>query len=88
MNDTPLRVGAELKRQLDYFRTVQDQLAATNHNKVALVHANRVCGTYESEVEAWTAARRKGYAPGAFLIRRCLHRSEETPVRCRSQARF
>ena len=82
---TPTRIGAVLKDQVEYFRTVKDELAATRHNRIALIHRKRIAGTYDTYAEAWRAAREKGYAPGTFAIERCVRQSEERPVRALSR---
>ena len=68
-----------LSQQVKYFRTVQERLAREHHGEVVLIHNNRVDGFFDTDIEAYTAAKEK-YEPGSFLIRKCIPVSEEKPL--------
>jgi hypothetical protein len=68
-----------LGRQVDYFRSIQDKLAGEHYGKLVLIHNGAVDGFFDTEIDAYTAAKKK-YKPGSFLIRRCITASEETPL--------
>ena len=68
-----------LSRQLDYFRSIQDKLASEHYGKLVLIHDGAVDGFFDTEIDAYTAAKKK-YEPGSFLIRGCIAASEEKPL--------
>ena len=80
MNATRRREATEtLERQVDYFRSIQDRLASEQHGQFVLIHDSTVDGFFETEIDAYTAAKGK-YEPGSFLIRRCIAANEEKPL--------
>ncbi len=66
-----------LDAQLAYFKERQVELAREHHGKFVLIHDASVEGFYESDLEAYSTAKRD-YQAGSFLIRQCLNPSEET----------
>jgi len=66
-----------LDRELTFFRARQEELASKHHGKYALIHEEHIEGLYDSELAAYTAAKKK-YSAGTFLIRRCLRPEEES----------
>ena len=65
-----------LDTQLAYFKKNQVELSEKHHDKFVLIHGESVVGFYETELGAYTAAKRN-YDGGTFLIRRCLKPEEE-----------
>ena len=68
-----------LDRQLDYFLAIQKKLASEHYGKLVLIHNGAVDGFFDTEIDAYTAGKKK-YEPGSFLIRRCITASEEKPL--------
>ena len=68
-----------LSRQLEYFRSIQDKLASEQYGQFVLIHNGAVDGFFDTEIDAYTAAKKK-YEPGSFLIQRCIAASEEKPL--------
>ena len=66
-----------LDRQIAYFQQHQTELAEEHHGEFVLIHDESIEGFYESELDAYTAAKRR-YDAGTFLIRQCLRPEEET----------
>ena len=67
----------KLESQLNYFRKHQKELARKHHGKYALIHGEQVDGVFDSELEAYSTAKKK-YTAGTFLIRKCLEPKDET----------
>ena len=68
-----------LSHQLDYFRSIQTKLAREQYGQVVLIHNGAIDGFFDTEIDAYTAAKKK-YEPGSFLIQRCIAASEEKPL--------
>ncbi len=66
-----------LDRQIMYFQQHQAELAEEHHGEFVLIHDESIEGFYESELDAYTTAKRH-YDAGTFLIRQCLKPEEET----------
>ena len=66
-----------LDTQLAYFKKHQIELAKQHHGKFVLIHDESIVDFYQSELVAYTAAKRD-YDAGTFLIRQCLMPEEET----------
>ena len=76
-----------LETQLNYFRNHQEELVRDHHGKYVLIHDEQVVGFIDSELQAYSEAK-KNYTPGSFLIRRCLKPEEETTHVFHSRAAF
>ena len=77
----------KLKKQLEYYRKNQERLARENHGKYVLIHDEKIDGIFDSDIEAYSAAKKK-YALGTFLIRKCLKLSEESTLTFHSRVAF
>ena len=59
MNTTKRRETTEtLERQINYFRSIQDRLASEQHGQFVLIHNRTVDGFFDTEIDAYTAARK------------------------------
>ena len=68
---------AVLDTQIAYFKKRQMELAEAHHGDFVLIHDESIAGFYQSELDAYTVAKRV-YDDGTFLIRQCLKPEEET----------
>lgn len=60
-----------LQKQLEYFKVHQDELVKKYEGKFLVIKDEKVQGVYNSEMEAYTDAKKK-LELGTFLIQRCL----------------
>lgn len=60
-----------LQRQLDYFKSNQDELIKKYEGKFLVIKDQEVRGVYSTEMEAYTNAKNK-FELGTFLIQQCL----------------
>jgi len=60
-----------LQKQLDYFKSNQDELVKKYEGKFLVIKDEKVQGIYETEIEAYTDAKSK-FNLGTFLIQLCL----------------
>lgn len=60
-----------LQKQLEYFKSNQDELIKKYGGKFLVIRDQEVQGTYNTEIEAYTAAKKK-FKLGTFLIQQCL----------------
>lgn len=67
-----------LDTQIRYFKVHQPELAEEHHGKFVLIHGESLKGFFDSELKAYTTAKRS-YEAGTFLIRKCLKSEEESP---------
>lgn len=68
--------AGHLDRELALFKERQLQFARDHYGKLVVIVGDAIEGYYDSELEAYTAARAKfGVRP--FLIRRCVPPDEE-----------
>ena len=77
----------KLKKQISYYKKHQERLAREHHGKYALIHGEKIDGFFDTDIEAYSAAKKK-YPPGTFLIRRCLKPSEEPALTFHSRVAF
>jgi len=60
-----------LAKELEYFKKHQTELVAKYEGKFLVIKDQEVQGVYDSEMEAYTNAKKK-FKLGTFLIQRCL----------------
>lgn len=60
-----------LQKQLDYFKSNQDELVKKYEGKLLVIRDQKVRGVYDTEMEAYTDAKKK-FELGTFLIQQCL----------------
>lgn len=65
-----------LARQLQFYRKNREEFAQTHHNEFVLIHSEKVVGYYNSDLDAYAAAKER-FAPGTFAICPCIFPSEE-----------
>ena len=66
-----------LGEELSHFRDHQEEFAKENFGKFVLIYNQTVEGFYEDETEAYLAGKNK-FPDGAFLLRKCIRKKEET----------
>ena len=76
-----------LRRQVEYFRSIQDRLAREHYGRVVLIHDEAVDSFHDTEIDAFAAGKKK-YEPGSFLIQKCIPASEEITPRFHSRVRL
>ncbi len=59
-----------LQKQLEYFKSHQDELVKKYEGKFLVINEQKVQGAYVTEMEAYTVAKKK-FELGAFLIQQC-----------------
>lgn len=60
-----------LDKEFHYFKEHQEELVRLYENKFIVIKDEVVVGNYDSEIEAYEAAK-KDYPVGTFLIQHCL----------------
>ncbi len=63
--------NGQLTQEFQYFKENQRELVRKHEGKFLVIKDQRVQGAYESEMEAYTEARKK-FELGTFLIQQCL----------------
>ena len=64
-------IEAKLQRELEYFKSNQKELVQKYEGKFLVVKDQEVQGVYNTEMEAYTEAKKK-FELGTFLIQQCL----------------
>lgn len=64
-------VNENLKKELDYFKTHQSEFVKKYAGKFLVIKNQEIQGVYDSEIDAYTSAKRK-FELGTFLIQQCL----------------
>ncbi len=85
--ELPSNIATELENQLSYFRNHQEELVCGHRGKYVLIHNEKAEGFFDSELQAYSEAKKK-YTPGTFLIRKCLMLEEETTQVFHSRVAF
>ena len=62
---------SNLQKQLEYFKSHQDELVKKYKGKFLVIKDQEVKGVYDTEMEAYTDAKKK-FELGTFLIQQCL----------------
>ena len=60
-----------LQKQLEYFKSHQDEFVEKYKGKLLVIKDQEVQGVYDTEMEAYTDAKKK-FGLGNFLIQHCL----------------
>jgi len=60
-----------LQKQLEYFKANQKELVKKYEGKFLVIKDQQVQGVYDTEIEAYTEAKKK-FDLGTFLIQQCL----------------
>ncbi len=64
-------IDGYLQKQLEYFKAHQDELVKKYEGKFLVIKDQEVRGVYNTEIEAYTDAKKK-FELGTFLIQQCL----------------
>lgn len=64
-----------LQKQLEYFKSHQQELVKRYEGKFLVIKDQEVKGVYDTEIEAYTEAK-KQFELGTFLIQHCLSGQE------------
>lgn len=62
---------SNLQKQLEYFKSHQDELVRKYEGKFLVIKDQKVQGVYDTEIEAYIDAKKK-FELGTFLIQQCL----------------
>ncbi len=62
---------SRLTKELEYFKQHQKELVKKHEGKFLVIKNEAVQGIYDSEMEAYTEAKKK-FELGTFLIQQCL----------------
>ena len=63
---------SKLSKELEYFKEHQQELVEKHEGKFLVIKDQKVQGVYDSEMEAYTEAKKK-FELGSFLIQQCAH---------------
>lgn len=64
-----------LEKEFEFYKANQDQLVRQYEGKYIVIVNESVVGDYDTEIEAYEASK-QDYAPGSFLIQKCLPGNE------------
>ena len=67
-----------LETAIACFEKNRDKFAKEHHGEIVLLYKEEIAGFYKNFSDAYTAATKKEYPPGSFLLRACLRLEEET----------
>lgn len=76
-----------LQRQLEYFKSNQDELIKKYEGKFLVIKDQEVQGVYSTEMEAYINAKNK-FELGTFLIQQCLPGQESYTQTFHSRVAF
>ncbi|OHA18969.1 MAG: hypothetical protein A3C08_00785 [Candidatus Taylorbacteria bacterium RIFCSPHIGHO2_02_FULL_47_18] len=76
-----------LQIQLDYFKAHQNELVKKYDGKFLVIKDQEVHGVYDTEMEAYTDAKKK-FEMGTFLIQLCLPGQESYTQTFHSRVAF
>lgn len=71
--------------ELELYIKKQPELVAKYKGKILALHHGEVEGVFDSKVDALAAMKEKNYAPGDFMIIRCMPGDGEYTLRFRSR---
>jgi len=80
-------IDSYLQKQLEYFKSHQDELVEKYKGKFLVIKDQKVQGVYDTEIEAYTDARKK-FKLGTFLIQQCLPGQESYTQTFHSRVAF
>ena len=78
---------SNLQKQLEYFKTHQEELVKKYEGKFLVIKNQEVQGVYDTEMEAYTEAKKK-FELGTFLIQHCLPGQESYTQTFHSRVAF
>jgi len=78
---------SNLQKQLEYFKTHQEELVKKYEGKFLVIKNQEVQGIYGTEIEAYTEAKKK-FELGTFLIQHCLPGQESYTQTFHSRVTF
>ena len=78
---------SNLQKQLEYFKTHQDELVKQYKGKFLVIKDQEVQGVYDTEMEAYKDAKKK-FELGTFLIQQCLPGEESYTQTFHSRVAF
>ncbi len=76
-----------LQKQLEYFKSHQEELVKKYEGKFLVIKDQEVQGVYDTEMEAYTNAKKK-FELGSFLIQQCLPGQESYTQTFHSRVAF
>ena len=76
-----------LQKELDFFKQNQGRLVGQYEGKYLVIKDQAVQGAYDSEIEAYSEAKKK-FEVGTFLIQQCLPGEESYTQTFHSRAMF
>ena len=80
-------INGHLQKQLDYFKINQDEFVKKYKGKFLVIKDQNVQGIYDTEIEAYTDAKKK-FELGTFLIQQCLPGQESYTQTFHSRVTF
>lgn len=78
-------VDKKLEKELNYFKANQGELVKKYNSKFLVIKDQKVQGIYDSEIDAYTDAKKK-FKLGTFLIQQCLPGEESYTQTLHSRA--
>jgi len=66
-----------LDKEFTYYKAHQKELAEKYHGQFLIIRGEEVLGNYDTELHAYTDAKKRGLPAGSFLIQQCLSVTEE-----------
>ena len=76
-----------LDKEFHYYKEHQEELVRLYENKFIVIKGETVVGDYDSEIEAYEAAK-KDFPVGTFLIQHCLPGQESYTQTFHSRVAF
>ena len=77
-----------LETEFNYYKAHQKELAQQFHGKFLLIRDTEILGSFDSELDAYTDAKKRGLALGSFLIQLCQDAQEDQPQVFHSRVSF
>lgn len=65
-----------LEKEFQFYKDNQQELSEKYHGKYLVIHSQKVEGVYDSELAAYTDAKKR-FEAGSFLIQQCVSAQEE-----------
>lgn len=78
---------ATLEKEFNFYKAHQDELVQKYDGKFLAIVGDKVVGVYDSELAAYTDAKKK-YAAGTFLIQHCTPGNESYTQTYHSRVAF
>ena len=80
-------INEYLQKQLDYFKSHQDELVKKYEGKFLVIRNQKIEGVYGTEIEAYIDTKKK-FELGTFLIQQCLPGQESYTQTFHSRVAF